>query len=91
MYLHSSYNRTSRNAFAILWIKVKTNLSFRQIGSLFNLYGDKESKRRRTAEPFDSVAQLMLTHFVPNHLGTGHITRDEAKYHNTTYTKVRII
>ncbi|CAF1202563.1 unnamed protein product [Adineta ricciae] len=29
----------------------------------------------------------MLTYFVPNHLGIGHITRDEAKDHNTAYTK----
>ncbi|CAF1547319.1 unnamed protein product [Adineta ricciae] len=75
MYLHSSYNRTSRNAFAIFWIKVKTNLSFRQIDSLFNFDGDMESRQRRTAEAFDSVAQLMLTHFVPNHLSIGHITQ----------------
>ena len=91
MHFHSSLNRTSRNAFAIFWIKVKTNLSFRQIGSLFNFPGDMESRRRRAADTFDSVTELLLTYFVPNHLGIGHITRDEAKDHNTSYTKVFII
>ena len=54
-FLHSSENRTSRNAMTIFWIKMKTNLSFRQIGSLFNMADDSEMRRLHTAHTFDSV------------------------------------
>lgn len=91
IHLRSSFNRSSKNAFGIFWIKVKTGLSFRQIGSLFNLPGDLESRRKRVADSFDSVSRIMTEYFVPNHLGTGHISRDAAKEHNTAYTRVNII
>ena len=87
-HLRSSVNRTTRNAFAIFWIKLKTNLSFRQIGSLFNMPGDSESRRKRATDAFDSVRELLISHFVSKHLGVGHITVDDAKTHNTAYTKV---
>ncbi|CAF3709271.1 unnamed protein product [Rotaria socialis] len=92
-HLRSSSNRTSRNAFASFWIKLKTNLSFRQIGSLFNMIGDSELRRKRASDTFDSVRELLMLHFVSAHLGIGHITIDEAKIHNTAYTKdiIRII
>ncbi|CAM4988188.1 unnamed protein product [Rotaria socialis] len=89
-HLRSSSNRTSRNAFASFWIKLKTNLSFRQIGSLFNMIGDSELRRKRASDTFDSVRELLMLHFVSAHLGIGHITIDEAKIHNTAYTKVCI-
>ena len=54
-FLRSSSNRTSRNAFAIFWIKMKTNLSFRQIGSLIKISNLSESRRKRAADAFDSV------------------------------------
>jgi hypothetical protein len=88
-FLRSSSNRTTRNAFAIFWIKIKTNLSFRQIGSLFNMSGDPDRRRMSAANAFDSVRELLIEHFVPNHLGIGHITVDDAAKHNTAYTKVR--
>jgi hypothetical protein len=87
-FLRSSLNRTSRNAFAIFWIKVKTNLSFRQIGSLFNISNESELRRKRAADAFDSVRNLLVELFVPKYLGIGHITKEEAKAHNTAYTKV---
>ena len=39
-YLRSSTNRNPIDSLAIFWIKLKTNLSFRQIGSLFNFSGN---------------------------------------------------
>lgn len=39
-YLRPSLNREPIDALAIFWIKLKTNLSFRQIGSLFNIPGN---------------------------------------------------
>ena len=90
-HLRSSFNRTARNAFAIFWIKLKTNLSFHQIGSLFHMAGDVQTRRKRASDSFESVRKLMAEYFVPKHLGVSHLTRDEAKSHNTAYTKVRII
>ena len=87
-YLRSSSNRTSRNGFAIFWIKLKTSLSFYQIGSLFSIIGDSESRRKRAADAFDSVRELLIRYFVPKYLGVGHISIDDAKQHNTAYTKV---
>ena len=56
-YLRSSSNRHIRNALAMFWIKLKTNLSFRQIGSVFNIPGNSEDRRKRAADAFDSVRQ----------------------------------
>ena len=88
MYLRSSSNRTSRNAFAIFWIKLKTTLSFHQIGSLFSISRDSESRRQRAADAFDSVRELLIRYFAPKYLGVGHISIDDSKQHNTAYTKV---
>lgn len=85
-YLRSSSNRHSRNAFAIFWIKLKTNLSFRQIGSIFNVSGDAEHRRKRMADAFDSVRVALINHFVPLHLGVGHLTREVAKEKNTSFS-----
>ncbi|CAF3433660.1 unnamed protein product [Rotaria socialis] len=90
VYLRSSSNRTSLNALAIFWIKIKTNLSFRQIGSLFNISGNSDTRRLRAADAFDSVRELFIKYFVSKHLGIGHITIDDAKIHNTAYSKVRL-
>ena len=90
-HLRSSFNRTARNAFALFWIKLKTNLSFHQIGSLFHITDDVQTRRKRASDSFESVRKLMAEYFVSKHLGVGHLTRDEAKSHNTAYTKVRII
>ena len=38
-YLQASIDRNPFDALAIFWIKLKTNLSFRQIGSLLNFPG----------------------------------------------------
>ena len=88
LFLRPSPNRTSRNTLAIFWIKVKTNLSFRQIGSLFNMPGNLDNRRLPAAAAFNSVRELFVNHFVPEHLGAGHISVDDAKTHNTAYSKV---
>ena len=87
-YLRSSSNRTFRKAFAIFWIKLKTTLTFHQIGSLFSMSGDLESRRKRAADAFDSVRELLIRYFAPKYLGVGHISIDDAKQNNTAYTKV---
>ncbi|CAF4657751.1 unnamed protein product [Rotaria sp. Silwood2] len=86
-FLRSSCNREPRNALAIFWIKAKTNLSFSQIGSLFNYTGDSEARRKRVADTFDSVRILLVRNLVPLNLGVYHLTRDQALIHNTAFSK----
>ena len=82
-------NRTSRNAFAIFWIKMTTNLSFPQIGSLFKISGDSESRRKRAAVPLDSVRKLLVELSVAKNLGINHMPKEEAKTHDASYARVR--
>ncbi|CAF3419459.1 unnamed protein product [Rotaria sp. Silwood2] len=85
-YLRSSSNRNTRNALAMFWIKLKTNLSFRQIGSVFNIPGNSEDRRKRAADAFDSVRQCLIEKFVPRHLGVQHLAREDAKKQNTSFS-----
>lgn len=89
--IRSSSNRSSRNALAIFWIKLKTNLSFCQIGSLFNFPGDSDAKRLRVGDAFDAVRESLMKIFVPKYLGIGHITQLDTFDHNTAYSKVRAV
>ena len=41
--------------------------------------------------PLTPCETLLVERFVPKHLGINHITKDEAKSHNTEYTKVRLL
>lgn len=85
-FLRSSSNRHMRNALAIFWIKMKTNLSFRQIGSIFNVPGDGENRRKRMADAFDAVRKALMENFVPLHLGAQHLSREEAIENNTSFS-----
>ena len=64
-------------------------LSFRQIGSLFKIGNDSKSRRKRAADAFDSVRTLLVELIVPKNLGITHITKEKAKAHNRSYTRVR--
>ncbi|CAF1299519.1 unnamed protein product [Rotaria sordida] len=85
-YLRSSSNRNTRNALAMFWIKLKTNLSFRQIGSVFNIPGNSEDERKRAVDAFDSVRQCLIEKFVRRHLSVQHLTREDAKKQNTSFS-----
>ena len=84
--LRSSSNRHIRNTLAIFWIELKTNLSFRQIDSMFNIPGNGEDRRKRAADAFDSVRQCLIEKFVPHHLGAKNLTRESARKQNTSFT-----
>ncbi|CAF3337261.1 unnamed protein product, partial [Rotaria sp. Silwood2] len=86
-FLRSSCNRDTRNALAVFWIKAKTNLSFNQIGILFNYRGDSDTRRKRVGGTFDSVRMILVRDFVPLNLGVGHLTREQALTHNTAFGK----
>ncbi len=79
-----SNNRSVRSSLAMFWMKLKTDLSFEQIASLFNL--DLEHGRKYVGEAIHSVAKDLETYFVPLHLGVGHLSREEAMAHNTTFS-----
>ncbi|CAF2155112.1 unnamed protein product [Rotaria magnacalcarata] len=85
-HIRSSCNREARNALAMFWIKLKTNLSFRQIGSLFNISGDYENRRKVVSRSFDSIRQVLVDKLLPKHLGIGHLSRSEAIDHNTSFS-----
>ena len=86
--LRNSSNRTVRTALAIFWIKLKTDLSFSQIGSLLGIHRDNaENGRLTTSKTIDSVTKDLVEHFVPPNLGPNHLTPQQAKSHNTEYSK----
>ena len=64
-----------------------TNLSCCQIGSPFNFRGNSEARRKQVADTCDLVCTVLTRDFVPLHIGVGHITRDEAHMHNTSFSK----
>ena len=64
-HIRSSCNHEAKNSLAMLWTKLKTNLSFRQIGSLFNIPGDSENRRRLASRSFDSIGQVLVDKLVP--------------------------
>ena len=90
LFLRSSSNRTSHNTIALFWIKLKANLSFRKMRSLFDMAHESESRRKWAVEAFDSMRKLLVEQFVPKYLGINHITKNEVRSYNTKYTKVRL-
>jgi len=85
--VYHSNNRSKRVALAIFWVRIKTDLSYSQIASMFNISNDpNESGRLIVSAAFNSVAQSLHQFFVPLHLGIDHLTPEEAKNHNTIFS-----
>ncbi|CAF5064481.1 unnamed protein product [Rotaria magnacalcarata] len=85
--MHSSKHRTPFEAMCQFWIKLKTNLSFRQIGTWFKVSTSEESIRRRIEDTFHAITIYLNDVLVSSNLGLNHLTRTEALSHHTTYTK----
>lgn len=85
--INESPNRTKREALAMYWIKLKTDLSFNQIASLFALRDPDSSGRRVVSDAFHAIAASLDKNFTPNHLGVHLLSPDQAKVHNTVYSK----
>ncbi|CAF4554815.1 unnamed protein product, partial [Rotaria magnacalcarata] len=83
--MHSSKHRTPFEAMCQFWIKLKTNLSFRQIGTLFKVSTSEESIRRRIEDTFHAITIYLNDVLVSSNLGLNHLTRTEALSHHTTY------
>ena len=82
-----SKNRSSELAVIMFSIKLRTNLTYEQIGMRMNYKFSQEDKRKRVSEACSSVEDALLTHFVPRFFGANHLTRAQALAHQTVYSK----
>ena len=57
--MHKSKHRHPFEAVCMYWIKLRTNLSFRQIGSLFKLQTKEESIRKRVEDTFYAISNYL--------------------------------
>ena len=78
-------NGNKISALAMFWIKIKTGLSFGQICTLLNLEPTKQLTC--VATTIHSVSEQLAKYFVPEYLGVGSISRDEAMAHGTIYAE----
>lgn len=85
--MHPSKHRLPFEAVCIFWVKLKTNLSFRQIGTLFKIQTREENIKKRVGESFHATAGYLYDTIVPLNLGFNHISRTDAIQHHTAYTK----
>jgi hypothetical protein len=79
-YLRDSKNRTSRNALAIFFVKLRLNISQEVIAVLFGF-----PNQERVSETFNTVMEILYEKFVPLYLGFQHISRQEAKRHQSAF------
>ncbi|CAF4115827.1 unnamed protein product [Rotaria sp. Silwood2] len=85
--MHKSKHRQPFDAICMYWIKLKTNLSFRQIGTLFKIQTKEESIRKRVEDSFHAVSRYLHDAIIPSHLGFNHLSRADAIAHHTAYTE----
>ena len=82
-----SKHRTPFEAIFQFRVKLKINLSFRQIGTLFKITTLKQSIRRLVEDTFHAVTNYLNDVLVCSNLGLNHLTRIEALTHHIAYTK----
>jgi len=70
--LHSSINRSKRNAVAMLLIQLRLNLSQKMICLLFGI-----QKQERVSATLEAALSALEKDFIPKYLGLSHITREE--------------
>jgi len=85
--MRNSKHRSPFEAVCLFWIKLKTNLSFRQIGTIFKIDTQETSIRRRVEDTFHAVLDRLNEILVPKHLGLTHLSRSEALNHHTAYSR----
>ena len=85
--MRNTKSRTLRESLAMFWIKLKTDLSFAQIASLFNIPDPGEGGRHIVSDAFHAVQDKLSENFVPSWLGCKHMDPNVAKKHNTVYSK----
>lgn len=85
--MNKSKHRSPFEAVCLFWMKLKTNLSFRQIGTLFKVDTEEESIRRRVEDTFHAVLGYLNEAVASNNIGLTHLTRAEALKHHTDYSR----
>eukprot|EP00732_Lithocolla_globosa_P003920 Lithocolla_globosa_v1_NODE_3354_length_1692_cov_4.690898.p1 type:complete len:479 gc:universal NODE_3354_length_1692_cov_4.690898:188-1624(+) len=85
--MHNSCNRSRFEALVMFWVKLKTNLPFQNIASMFGIADHENAGRLAVSRCFKLVADLLNKNFVPEFLGVGNMTSQKAKQHNTPFTK----
>ncbi|CAF4815848.1 unnamed protein product [Rotaria socialis] len=87
-YMRTSTYRTPFDAVCLFWVKLKTNLSFRQIGTLFKITTSEDNIRRPVEDTLHAVTTYLNNTIVSNNLGVAHLTRIEALAHHTSYSGI---
>ncbi|CAF4476634.1 unnamed protein product [Rotaria socialis] len=87
-YMRTSTYRTPFEAVCLFWVKLKTNLSFRQIGTLFKITTSEDNIRRRVEDTLHAATTYLNNTIVSNNLGVAHLTRIEALAHHTSYSGI---
>ena len=85
--MRSSKYRLPFETVCLFWMKLKTNLSFRQIGTLYKIDIQEASIRRRLEETFHAVLDILNEIFVPKYLRLTHLSRLEVLNHHTTCSR----
>ncbi|XP_033756124.1 uncharacterized protein LOC117338869 [Pecten maximus] len=80
-HLISSQCLSTEDCLLLFWVKLKTDISYTQLASIFNLHKCSVSRI------FHNVAQSLEATVVPLYLGSEHISRENAINHNTAFTK----
>ena len=85
--IRSSKYRSPFEAVCLFWMKLKTNLSFRQIGTLYKIDIQEASIRRRVEDTFHAVLYTLNEILVPKYLRLTHLSRLEVLNHHTAYSR----
>ena len=85
--VRQSSQRCTYTSLAIFWIRLKTALSYSQIATLFDISTDVDGLMS-ISRTIHSVADSLNKHFVPYHLGVGHLDRSDATKHMTSFSNV---
>ena len=83
---YSKY-RSPLEAVCLFWTKLKTNLSFRQIGALFKIDTQENSIGRRVEDTFHGVWPCLNETLTSEYLEMTHLRRTQALDHHTAYPR----
>ena len=81
-YVNDTELRNKRNALGMFWLKVKTDLSYKQLASLVGL-----KSRQTFSLIMESVRNSLKKYFVPLYLYPGHLSRETAQSHSTIFSR----
>jgi hypothetical protein len=79
-HLHKSKNRCPENALALLLMKLRMDVSQKVLAFLFGI-----KSQESVSHTISHVAEILNTHYVPYHLGFQHLSREEAKAHDSNF------